>query len=445
MGKYDIFISYRREGGYTTAKHLFDLLSRDGYKVSFDIDTLRNGDFDTSLLDRIDKSKDFILIIDEHAFDRTLNPEFDPKKDWLRQELAYALKKGKNIIPVFLKGANGFPPGLPADVRGVNTKNGPQYNQYYFNDFYNKLKKNFITAKPKKKYLKILISLIILILLIIISIIFYNKLNPAEGHEEKPQDHSVEVSDIEYYKIGDLFDEKQEIFAKVDGVEYRINVPDNQCYEIELQEDFDNDGIDEALVRNIQACGGNGIGDSFFFIKYLGDGYFTVSAQFGENVWEDPLIEDWEGQKSVVIIDTNMGYNNDELKNERKRYILKHGNIVCVENSVQQGMTVIKEIKNTDFNNDNPQEAIRMNYDLNGDGVEDTIECTFWDRWGIILPSIIIDGVSYTSTMGYKRIGILNSRTNGYNDIVMGNNEIFKWNGTAYQNGEDIIPPDSQN
>ena len=46
---YDIFISYRREGGYDTAKHLNDLLVRDGYIVSFDIDTLRSGDFDTQL------------------------------------------------------------------------------------------------------------------------------------------------------------------------------------------------------------------------------------------------------------------------------------------------------------------------------------------------------------------------------------------------------------
>ena len=111
--KYDVFISYRREGGYDTAKHLNDLLVRDGYKVSFDIDTLRNGNFDTQLLSRIDRCKDFILIVDQHAFDRTLDPKFDPQNDWLRCELAYALKKGKNIIPIFLSGVNGFPNNLP--------------------------------------------------------------------------------------------------------------------------------------------------------------------------------------------------------------------------------------------------------------------------------------------------------------------------------------------
>ena len=51
--KYDIFISYRRDGGYDTAKHLNDLLTRDGYKVSFDIDTLSKGYFDTQLFHRI--------------------------------------------------------------------------------------------------------------------------------------------------------------------------------------------------------------------------------------------------------------------------------------------------------------------------------------------------------------------------------------------------------
>lgn len=149
--KYDIFISYRRDGGYDTAKHLYDLLTRDGYSVSFDIDTLRNGDFDTALLNRVDECKDFILILDSHAFDRTLDQDFDPKKDWLRQELAYALKQGKNIIPVFLGGNQGFPDNLPGDIKDVSTKNGPEYNRYYFNDFYKILKQRFLSSGKRIK------------------------------------------------------------------------------------------------------------------------------------------------------------------------------------------------------------------------------------------------------------------------------------------------------
>lgn len=137
---YDIFISYRRDGGFGTAKHLNDLLVHDGYTVSFDIDTLREGDFDETLLQRIDQCVDFILMVDKHTFDRTLDPNFDPKKDWLRLELAYALKLKKNIIPILLSGVDGFPDNLPEDIADVATKNGLEYSKYYFDEFYRRLK-----------------------------------------------------------------------------------------------------------------------------------------------------------------------------------------------------------------------------------------------------------------------------------------------------------------
>ncbi len=173
--KYDIFISYRREGGYDTAKHLNDLLVRDGYKVSFDIDTLRNGDFDIQLLKRIDQCNDFILIVDIHAFDRTLDSTFNPKNDWMRNELAYALKKNKNIIPVFLSGVKGFPENLPKDVEGIIKKNGPEYNRYYFNDFYEKLKKSFLMSKPSHQKGRVYVFIVMLIALIGIIFFFCSK------------------------------------------------------------------------------------------------------------------------------------------------------------------------------------------------------------------------------------------------------------------------------
>lgn len=170
--KYDIFISYRREGGYDTAKHLYDLLVRDGYKVSFDIDTLRSGDFDTQLLERIDQCKDFILIVDQHAFDRTLDPNFNPKNDWLRCELAYALKQNKNIIPVFLSGVKGFPSRLPDDIVSVTRKNGPEFNRYHFNSFYEILKSRFLHKRTN--WTKIIIYVFILLCVFIVCTLYLN-------------------------------------------------------------------------------------------------------------------------------------------------------------------------------------------------------------------------------------------------------------------------------
>ena len=148
---YDIFISYRRQGGHETAKHLFDLLVRDGYTVSFDIDTLRSGDFDTELLKRIDECTDFILILNKGALDRCLDPAFKRENDWLRNELAYALAKNKNIIPIMLNGFPGFPEDLPADIAKVARRNGPKYDQYYFDEFYQRLVSRFLESAPRAK------------------------------------------------------------------------------------------------------------------------------------------------------------------------------------------------------------------------------------------------------------------------------------------------------
>ena len=208
--KYDIFISYRREGGYDTAKHLNDLLVRDGYKVSFDIDTLRNGDFDTQLLERINQCKDFILIVDQHAFDRTLDPNFNPKNDWMRCELAYALKKNKNIIPVFLSGVTQFPANLPEDIADIIKKNGPEYNRYYFNDFYKVLKSRFLHKKGN--YRLITSTLLSLIVLATTLFLFYNSCSHTEKKDttdnkiniEEQADSSYETEsqkDITTYEI----------------------------------------------------------------------------------------------------------------------------------------------------------------------------------------------------------------------------------------------------
>lgn len=146
---YDIFISYRRKGGFETAKHLYDLLTKEGYRVSFDIDTLRNGDFDTELLRRIDECRDFILILSEGALDRCADPSAVVSEDWVRCELAYALRKNKNIVPIMLTGFAAFPDNLPDDIRKVVRKNGPKYDSYYFDDFYRRLKSDFLETQPE--------------------------------------------------------------------------------------------------------------------------------------------------------------------------------------------------------------------------------------------------------------------------------------------------------
>ena len=136
---YDIFISYRRDGGGATAGRINDMLTSDGYSVSYDVDTLREGRFDDQLLTRIEQCQDFIIVVDKNCFVRTVDPATDPKEDWLWQELSYALKLKKNVIPVLLAGAD-FPKHLPEDIDEVRFYNGPKCVHEYFDSFYEKLK-----------------------------------------------------------------------------------------------------------------------------------------------------------------------------------------------------------------------------------------------------------------------------------------------------------------
>ena len=144
---YDIFISYRRDGGGATAGRINDMLTADGYSVSYDVDTLREGRFDQQLLQRIEQCQDFILVVDKNCFVRTIDPATDPQDDWLWQELSYALRLKKNVIPVLLAGAS-FPKHLPQDIDNVRLSNGPKCVHEYFDSFYEKLK-GMLHAYPR--------------------------------------------------------------------------------------------------------------------------------------------------------------------------------------------------------------------------------------------------------------------------------------------------------
>jgi hypothetical protein len=144
--KYDVFISYRREGGYFPAQAMYDRLKMDKYRVHFDLDTLRNGDFDEALYQRIDECTDFVIILNKGVFDRCFTT---PKEDdWLRIELAYALEKGKNIVPITLDEDFKFPKNLPEDIAKVTKKNALEYHKRFSNAFYSYLENKFLLSKP---------------------------------------------------------------------------------------------------------------------------------------------------------------------------------------------------------------------------------------------------------------------------------------------------------
>ncbi len=123
---YDVFISYRRDGGSEMARLLYDRLHRYRISAFLDVEEMRSGTFNTQLYDRIDECKKFLLVLPPHALDRCAEPQ-----DWVRLEVEHALEKGKTIIPIMLRDFV-FPQELPESMRALPTYEGVAASHDYF-------------------------------------------------------------------------------------------------------------------------------------------------------------------------------------------------------------------------------------------------------------------------------------------------------------------------
>ena len=123
QGGFDIFLSYRREGGAYASRAIFESLERRGYRVFLDIDRLKAGRFDVKLLFHIQNAPNFIVILSEGSLDRC-----GDRDDWLRREIAHAIQSRCKILPIMMPGFEMPRPfQLPQNLRKLPTFNAISY------------------------------------------------------------------------------------------------------------------------------------------------------------------------------------------------------------------------------------------------------------------------------------------------------------------------------
>lgn len=145
MEQYDVFISYRRDGGEYLAHNLYERLKKKGFSVFQDIESLRSGNFNTALYDVIAMCKDVVLILPPGGLDRCNNED-----DWVRKELSFALEKGKNIVPVMMPGFE-WPDSLPKEINEIRNLNGLTSSTAYFDEFIEKLSQFLLSSCNQNK------------------------------------------------------------------------------------------------------------------------------------------------------------------------------------------------------------------------------------------------------------------------------------------------------
>lgn len=95
MKPYDIFISYRRNGGRQYARILQLMLSQRGYRVFLDYDELKDGLFSKKIKEAITEAPIFMLVLSKDSMERCADV-----KDRLREEILLAVQKKKCFVPV---------------------------------------------------------------------------------------------------------------------------------------------------------------------------------------------------------------------------------------------------------------------------------------------------------------------------------------------------------
>lgn len=93
-----------------------------------------------------------LVIVSPEIFSRGRNADgsYNPRAvsdDWVYRELRLSLEKKKNIIPIFVNGANGFPANLPVEISGISRRDALTLNHENFQENLNKLIGRLVTPK----------------------------------------------------------------------------------------------------------------------------------------------------------------------------------------------------------------------------------------------------------------------------------------------------------
>ncbi len=139
----DVFISYRRDGGYALARLLYEWLRKENISAFLDLEELRSGPFNEKLYSAIEECQNFVLVLPAKALDRCSN-----ENDWLRLEIEHAIKNNKNIVPLMADGFT-FPSELPDSIKSLPFYNGVPVTREYFDASMEKLISMLKNVRPK--------------------------------------------------------------------------------------------------------------------------------------------------------------------------------------------------------------------------------------------------------------------------------------------------------
>ena len=220
---------------------------------------------------------------------------------------------------------------------------------------------------------------------------------------------------------------REQLYAVLDGVDYLIAPTHERWMGISLdvvhEGDLDGDGLTDAVISSHQ--GGNCCAPYYFVVSHRGNGFFSVhhhDSMYGyeievKNNSEEPLIEvlDAVGSSDYPI-------EHEELITLR----FTKGDLKVVSQLINTALIpALVEVTGQDV-----KEADKLIlFDVDGDGREEEMIASYWDRWGTVIIGDIVTTPKgkVNFSVGCSRIGFIKTTTSGLHDIVCGRNDILRY------------------
>lgn len=219
---------------------------------------------------------------------------------------------------------------------------------------------------------------------------------------------------------------------------------------IQLQEDFNNDGALDILLENRKGCYDD---RDYAYLKHEGSSFFIISYD-GEKFRRTKEIgKDWgnigmelKNERLHFTIETAKKRNFSHAKplscNDKEDVFIFDGYDFKKQSSIQYSkIEALKEISHSDTVAVGSKEFY---FNLNNSGIDDTLLITY-KKNGFFELQVKFEYSTFQEIdilRDTNRIGVLKSKTNGVHDLVLNCNTILKWNGTTYVYENDFEKKD---
>ncbi len=180
--KYDVFISYRRDNGATSAELVRTVLVNRGYKsdrIFMDTHDVQGEDFRSRIQEAVAESVNMVVILSKGCFDNIRN------EDWFVFELSEAVRLQKKIVFCCFDFAISDidTKQLPDILQSIRYQNAITYNHEYAPAFYDKLVK--FLSKGRKVWNVVGVFAICLFMAVAGVIVCHNKCPFFYFHREE--------------------------------------------------------------------------------------------------------------------------------------------------------------------------------------------------------------------------------------------------------------------